>query len=604
MHSSYAQKSRDNHSRTDTARDVKQEGGSRTTLRSFENRPTAVAQRNLQATLNESPKAQSLVQLQQTLNQSPRVAALAHLSATIQRKPAAIVQRLNPDEEELQMKAEPDALQRQALEEEELLQGKFAPVQRQEETEEEELLQGKFEAAQRQGAEEEKLLQGKFAPASAAPVQATTAAAANRTGMPDQLKAGIEALSWTDMSEVRVHASSEKPAQLGALAYTQGHDIHLAPGQEKHIAHEAWHVVQQRQGRVKPTMQMEGAAINDDAGLEREADVMGEKALQLKVLPQAAHHTVGVSTQAMLASSSANVIQGVFEYQNFDESTKKFEDLYNGLQGSKNKYLQFLKSDLGGVIIKLDATDDKNPGDANILIRKEEEGKWSAESLESWRKLDTIYGIGAEVNIRKWFYDKYPSGRILSMVAHEIGVHIVPYMDELMSKLPSKLLEEKEDVSEKVIDTSKQHGPKGRKDHLRVADVEHEDFELYKGVVTDMMASMIKYNMPEVGKEKAGDLADAYLMDLSTFTESGGRYPVPLNPFAIAKKYNDYQKVAKLKPAPKKKTATDVMSDYVSLYSKVYPVVRVQHPVAIKRAEAVAVVLALCLIYYFIRLFM
>jgi hypothetical protein len=39
-------------------------------------------------------------------------------------------------------------------------------------------------------------------------------------------------------------------------------------------------VVQQAQGRVQPTMQMAGGvAVNDDAGLEREADVMGVKAL-------------------------------------------------------------------------------------------------------------------------------------------------------------------------------------------------------------------------------------------------------------------------------------------------------------------------------------
>uniref|UniRef100_UPI0035934C76 LirA/MavJ family T4SS effector n=1 Tax=Aquiflexum sp. TaxID=1872584 RepID=UPI0035934C76 len=62
-------------------------------------------------------------------------------------------------------------------------------------------------------------------------------------------------------------------------------------GQEKHLPHEAWHVVQQKQGRVKPTLQMSkssgnpafagkgGVNVNDDAGLEKEADVMGGKAL-------------------------------------------------------------------------------------------------------------------------------------------------------------------------------------------------------------------------------------------------------------------------------------------------------------------------------------
>ncbi len=104
------------------------------------------------------------------------------------------------------------------------------------------------------------------------------AAPPNRTGMPDGLKSGIEALSGMDLSDVRVHRNSSEPAQLNALAYAQGNDVHLAPGQEQHLPHEAWHVVQQRQGRVAPTMQMQGVAINDDAGLEQEADVMGAKA--------------------------------------------------------------------------------------------------------------------------------------------------------------------------------------------------------------------------------------------------------------------------------------------------------------------------------------
>lgn len=100
----------------------------------------------------------------------------------------------------------------------------------------------------------------------------------NNTGMPDQLKAGIENLSRIDMSSVRVHYNSDKPAGVGALAYTQGTDIHVASGQEKYLPHEAWHVVQQAQGRVQPTMQMQGVQVNDDPGLEHEADVMGERA--------------------------------------------------------------------------------------------------------------------------------------------------------------------------------------------------------------------------------------------------------------------------------------------------------------------------------------
>jgi len=104
----------------------------------------------------------------------------------------------------------------------------------------------------------------------------------NKTGMPDDLKQGVENLSGEDMSDVKVTYNSDKPAQLQAHAYAQGTDIHIASGQEKHLPHEAWHVAQQKQGRVQPTTQVNGAPINNNNGLESEADKMGQKALQLK----------------------------------------------------------------------------------------------------------------------------------------------------------------------------------------------------------------------------------------------------------------------------------------------------------------------------------
>ncbi|NEQ85599.1 MAG: DUF4157 domain-containing protein [Moorea sp. SIO2I5] len=100
----------------------------------------------------------------------------------------------------------------------------------------------------------------------------------NKTGLPDRLKAGIENLSGDSMDDVRVHYNSDKPAQLNALAYTQGTEIHVAPGQEKHLAHEAWHVVQQKQGRVRPMYREKGVSWNDEKVLESEAEVMGKKA--------------------------------------------------------------------------------------------------------------------------------------------------------------------------------------------------------------------------------------------------------------------------------------------------------------------------------------
>lgn len=104
----------------------------------------------------------------------------------------------------------------------------------------------------------------------------------NNTGMPDQLKSGLESLSGMYMGDVKVHYNSQKPAQLNAEAYAQGSEIHLGPGQEKHLPHEAWHTVQQKQGRVKPTTKVKGANVNDNVGLEKEADEMGSKAVQMR----------------------------------------------------------------------------------------------------------------------------------------------------------------------------------------------------------------------------------------------------------------------------------------------------------------------------------
>ncbi|EJL89755.1 hypothetical protein PMI16_01947 [Herbaspirillum sp. CF444] len=103
----------------------------------------------------------------------------------------------------------------------------------------------------------------------------------NHTGLPNHLKSGIEQLSGVSLDDVKVHYDSSSPAQFHAHAYAQGTNIHLGTGQERHLPHEAWHVVQQKQGRVQPNLQLHGVGVNDSPALEHEADVMGSKALQL-----------------------------------------------------------------------------------------------------------------------------------------------------------------------------------------------------------------------------------------------------------------------------------------------------------------------------------
>jgi len=161
-------------------------------------------------------------------------------------------------------------LQRVGLEDEEGFQMKTAQLQS---DEEEDTLQGKFEPTVQRVEDDAEGVQMKS--------DTVCQQKPNNTGLPDNLKAGVESLSGFSMDDVKVHYNLDKPATVQALAYTQGTDIHVAPGQEQHLPHEAWHVAQQMAGRVEPTTEVGGMPVNDNVALEHEADVMGAKANSL-----------------------------------------------------------------------------------------------------------------------------------------------------------------------------------------------------------------------------------------------------------------------------------------------------------------------------------
>ena len=177
-------------------------------------------------------------------------------SQTVQAK-AETVQRMGMEDEDVQMRA------------------MASPIQRMDSQMDDEPIQGKFTLSGSQP-QDQNSQQGNSTSTDRSPRE-------NRTGMPDQLKSGLESMSGYDLSGVRVHYNSSKPAQLNAHAYTQGQTIEVGPGQEKHLPHEGWHVVQQMQGRVKPTTSVRNRVkINNDKALEREAEQMGERAIKFK----------------------------------------------------------------------------------------------------------------------------------------------------------------------------------------------------------------------------------------------------------------------------------------------------------------------------------
>lgn len=107
--------------------------------------------------------------------------------------------------------------------------------------------------------------------------------------LPLDLQMNMESSFGQDFSGVDIHRNSQQAQHMNALAYTQGESIHFAPGEfnphsergRNLIGHEFAHIVQQRSGVVQPTAVLgKGLEINDNQGLENEADTLGRKAVQ------------------------------------------------------------------------------------------------------------------------------------------------------------------------------------------------------------------------------------------------------------------------------------------------------------------------------------
>lgn len=319
----------------------------------------------------------------------------------------------------------------------------------------------------------------------------------NNTGLPDRLKSGVEGLSGVSLDDVHVHYNSNAPAQLNAHAFAQGNQIHLGPGQERHLPHEAWHVVQQKQGRVRPTTQMAGGArINDDAGLEREADVMGARALRGELNSEASQTLVrgGGAFQSQVAQCAGNI-----RFANLS--------LAPGYQ-QKGQAIISVLSNTPSVQAYL-ATRD-----ALITL------KFDASNFASVREV----GDQVQIQLAPWFFEQQSRGRILGMLAHELGVH--PLADAAMAG--AELNQENDDVTNDVARPTGLPGldilagQAGQQDHVFAAVAGQPRFQHYRNTVFGMAAALDATRQAGglaahgVEARHVTDLIMTYLSDIST----------------------------------------------------------------------------------------
>ncbi len=118
---------------------------------------------------------------------------------------------------------------------------------------------------------------------------------------------------------------------MGALAYTQGNNVHFAPGQynpssqkgQELLGHELTHVVQQREGRVQPTKQGKGMSVNDSPVLEKEA-------------AEGKSNTTATSTRSLTGKTNAEGVRLVDLPANWDDNAH-YDLLSNGTKIKKIK---------------------------------------------------------------------------------------------------------------------------------------------------------------------------------------------------------------------------------------------------------------------------
>jgi hypothetical protein len=170
----------------------------------------------------------------------------------------------------------------------------------------------------------------------------------NSTGIPDTMKARFESVSGFSFDDVRVHYNSEKPAQLQALAYTQGNQVYIGPGQEKHLGHELGHVVQQKAGVVRPTGRIGNTAFNTDLMLEMEADAFSF-ATPIQA-PVAGSPVVQQKQDFSYTYSYANVVQAKWKdaIWSFLKSS-----IFTLTAGATSLILLLTQASTGGVVVGL-----------------------------------------------------------------------------------------------------------------------------------------------------------------------------------------------------------------------------------------------------------
>ena len=196
----------------------------------------------------------------------------------------------------------------------------------------------------------------------------------NLTGIPTQMKLDFEQRSGLSFDDVRVHYNSDKPRRIGALAYTQIPQVHIGPGQERHLRHELGHVVQQKSGGVVPTKKVSGLPLNDDPKLEVMADKISvfhkitdsRNCLVIQMAPDLG--TVATTRCDLFSSrlSPGGIVQVVNTCRILDENRSAANG--NAFTANENRFVAMVEPQLLNELSKLNFPNNHLMAIGNIIM--------------------------------------------------------------------------------------------------------------------------------------------------------------------------------------------------------------------------------------------
>ena len=329
----------------------------------------------------------------------------------------------------------------------------------------------------------------------------------NNTGIPDKLKAVIEHFSGFSLDEVKVHYNSEKPAEMGAHAYTEGFDVYIGPGQEKHLAHELWHVVQKMKGEVSETTKVNGKGVNDQQSLEQEAETKGTMASKITSVPENNQELV----EKPLAS---NVVQRYVEEKVGSDDYRVTEDLSvavkvgypnhilyakAGKADAANKKLQAVKS---GIELEEQkkTMEFKSGGKKETLTQilpKNIQNKTEGDNMEIWADCGKSAGVVVGGTKRKAEYEDPSTGNTTTTKKGSPGSMKAEIMNKLyedwLTKPDTEVSAEEKKAIKAAVAAAKPYYDEAQKHLKEAAKYKKTDKSKYKDFVKKYRASLKKY---------------------------------------------------------------------------------------------------------------